>query len=259
MRSAEEFNEVQRLIAIGLNDCAIARQTGIPRKTVWQWRKRPGVRSRYQAGSSDCGVEHDLAALPPAAYCYLLGLYLGDGCISRHPRTFHLRITCDTKYPAIIARGREAIDMLFPLQRAGVVYRQPYKCADVSHFSKHWPCLLPQHGPGRKHNRRIALEPWQQFLVDQATEEFITGLIHSDGCRVVANDRGVTSIRYHFSNRSEDIIGLFTAALDKLDIHWTRSTKYIVSIYRKADTARLDEFIGPKDRAVPWTNVHYTA
>ncbi len=124
---------------------------------------------------------------------------------------------------------------------------------------KHWPCLLPQHGPGKKHNRRIALEPWQQALVDQATEEFVIGLIHSDGCRVVANDRGVRSIRYHFSNRSEDIIGLFTAALDNLGIHWTRSTKYIVSIYRKADTARLDTFIGPKAIAVPWNDAHYTA
>jgi hypothetical protein len=35
---------------------------------------------------------------------------------------------------------------------------------------------------------------------------------------VVANDRGVRSVRYHFSNRSEDIIGLFTAALDHLEI-----------------------------------------
>jgi hypothetical protein len=126
-------------------------------------------------------------------------------------------------------------------------------------YSKHWPCLLPQHGPGKKHTRPIVLEPWQQALVDQATEEFVLGLIHSDGCRVVANDRGVRSIRYHFSNRSEDIIGLFTAALDKLGIHWTRSTKYIVSIYRKADAARLDEFIGPKTRAVPLTGVHYAA
>jgi hypothetical protein len=83
-------------------------------------------------------------------------------------------------------------------------------------------------------------------------------LIHSDGCRVIASDRGVRSIRYHFSNRSEDIIGLFTAALDRLDIHWRRSTKCIVSIYRKADTARMDEFIGPKDRAVPLEHVHYT-
>ena len=32
-----------------------------------------------------------------------------------------------------------------------------------------------------------------------------------------------------------------------------------VSIYRKAATARLDEFIGPKDRAVPLKGVHYTA
>ncbi len=67
------------------------------------------------------------------------------------------------------------------------------------------------------------------------------------------------SVRYHFSNMSEDIIGLFTAALDKLDIHWTRSSKKIVSIYRKVDTARLDTFVGPKDRAVPLNGVHYTA
>lgn len=45
----------------------------------------------------------------------------------------------------------------------------------------------------------------------------------------------------------------------RLGVHWTRSTKYIVSIYRKADTARLDEFIGPKSRAVPLEGVHYAA
>jgi hypothetical protein len=113
-------------------------------------------------------------------------------------------------------------------------------------YIKHWPCLLPQHGPGKKHTRPIRLEPWQQVLVKEATEEFVQGLIHSDGCRVVANDRGVKSIRYHFSNRSEDILGLFTGALDDLGIPWTRSSKKIVSIYRKAATARLDEFVGPK-------------
>jgi hypothetical protein len=132
-------------------------------------------------------------------------------------------------------------------------------CVEVSLYSKHWPCLFPQHGPGKKHDRRIVLEPWQQAIVDQETEEFVIGLIHSDGCRVVANDRGVLSVRYHFSNMSEDIIGLFTAALDALDIPWTRSSKKIVSIYRKAATARMDEFIGPKTRAVPLKGVHYTA
>ncbi|WP_235892610.1 hypothetical protein [Mycolicibacterium hodleri] len=169
-----------------------------------------------------------------------------------------MRIVLGTAYPAIIDRCREAIDMVMPGQHSAIM-QKPTRCVEVGHYSKHWPCLFPQHGPGRKHSRRIALEPWQQTLVDQATEEFVLGLIHSDGCRVVANDRGVRSVRYHFSNRSEDIIGLFTAALDSLNVHWTRSTKYIVSIYRKADTARLDEFIGPKSIAVPWTNVHYTS
>jgi hypothetical protein len=145
-----------------------------------------------------------------------------------------------------------------PKQNAGVLRRSD-GCTDVYLYSKHWPCLLPQHGPGPKHKRRIVLEPWQQALVDQETKEFILGLIHSDGCRVVANDRGVRSIRYHFTNHSEDILGLFTSALDQLGIHWTRSTKYIVSIYRKTDTARLDEFVGPKTRAVPLNGVHYAA
>jgi len=50
-----------------------------------------------------------------------------------------------------------------------------------------------------------------------------------------------------------------TLAGDTLEIPWTRSSKYIVSIYRKAATARLDTFVGPKDRAVPLNSVHYTA
>jgi hypothetical protein len=41
MRSAEEFNEVLRLIATGMNDCAVARMTGVPRPTIRDWRCRP--------------------------------------------------------------------------------------------------------------------------------------------------------------------------------------------------------------------------
>lgn len=257
MRSADEFNEVRRLISTGMNDCAIARLTRIPRPTVRDWRRSPPNGLRRPTASSACGIDHDFSQLPPEAYCYVLGMYLGDGSISRNRRVWRLRITCDKKYPAIIDRCRRAIEVLMPGQHTGIVQR--VGCVDVSLHSKHWPCRLPQHGPGRKHLRTIRLEPWQQALVDAQTEEFVLGLIHSDGCRVVANDRGVTSIRYHFSNRSEDILGLFTAALDALDIPWTRSTKYIVSVYRKAATARLDEFVGPKDCAVPLTGVHYTA
>jgi hypothetical protein len=110
----------------------------------------------------------------------------------------------DKKYPEIIERCRKAIDMLMPRQRASVE-NQSKGCVLVSLYSKHGPCPLPQHGPGRKHLRPIRLEPWQELLVGQATMEFIRGLIDSDGCRMVANDRGVRSVHYHFSNRSDDI------------------------------------------------------
>jgi hypothetical protein len=159
--------------------------------------------------------------------------------------SWRLRVILDKKYPGIIDRCRMAIDSLFPGQQASV-QQQPKGCVVVSHYSKHWPCLLPQHGPGRKHLRRIRLEPWQEVLVKEATEEFVRGLIDSDGCRVVANDRGVKSVRYHFSNRSEDIRALFCAALDDLGIPWTQPRWFEVAVYRKAAVARLDEFVGPK-------------
>ncbi|WP_396903359.1 helix-turn-helix domain-containing protein [Mycolicibacterium sp.] len=69
MRSADEYFEVVKLIAAGLNDCEIARRTGIPRKTVWQWRRMPGVRPRSTTDSSGRCTVHDFATLPAKAYC----------------------------------------------------------------------------------------------------------------------------------------------------------------------------------------------
>ena len=204
------------------------------------------------------GSIHDFAALPAAPYCYVLGLYLGDGCISRSRRVWRLRIVLDKKYPAIIDRCRDSnrhADAR-PARRDHATAQELRRSLAVLETLA---VPVPPARPRQEAHATIALEPWQQALVDTATEEFILGLIHSDGCRVVANDRSVKSIRYHFSNMSEDIHGLFTAALDALGIPWTRSSKKIVSIYRKAATARLDEFVGPKDHAVPLNGVHYTA
>ena len=113
-------------------------------------------------------------------------------------------------------------------------------------YSNHWPCLFPQHGPGRKHTRPILLNDWQQEIVRDQTSEFITGLIHSDGCRVETLDRGVPSVRYHFSNRSSDIRQLFCDALEHIGIHWTQNARYSIAVYRKRDTALLDSLIERK-------------
>jgi hypothetical protein len=74
----------------------------------------------------------------------------------------------------------------------------------------------------------------------------LRGLIHSDGCRFMNTGRGGwRHPRYAFSNRSAHIRGIFCMACQRLGLHWTRAP-YTIYVSRKADVARLDEFVGPK-------------
>lgn len=245
-RPKHEYDKVLRLVAAGHNDCQIARLTGVHRRTVLDWRWGKGARARRYPENHSGHCEHDFSSLPTRSYSYLLGMYLGDGYIAAQRRgVYQLRIYSDSQYVGIIDECCKAMEAVFPEQHAYVLPRES-RCVTISMYSKHWPCLFPQHGNGRKHNRLIRLEAWQDRIAREEPKALLRGLIHSDGCRVIANDRGVKSVRYHFSNRSEDIKGIFCSALDQLEVPWTRPSDRDIAIYRKAATARLDEFIGPK-------------
>ena len=182
MRSAEEWELVTRWIAWGLNDCQIARLTGIPRTTVRQWRhlgRQPGA----WPARSDCPVCHG-AYLDAEAYSYLFGLYLGDGHISSHSRgVFKLRIFLDDRYPNIIKEAGDAMRRVRPISSMSLIHVSLIGCTEVCAYWKHWPCLFPQHGPGMKHTRSIKLQAWQRDIVVSHPELFLRGLIHSDGYR----------------------------------------------------------------------------
>lgn len=250
MRGAEEVAAVQALHSEGRNASEIASITGLPPSTVRDWLSRP-VRAR-ESGCPTCGRSHDFQALP-ASYVYLLGLYLGDGCISAHPRAVHrMRIFLDLRYPEIVSACAAAIQDLVPGNRVGVqqhfsnyVERDEPSNVEVSAYSKSWPCLFPQHGPGKKHERPIVLVAWQLELVEREPSGLLRGLIHSDGCRFMNTGRNWRSPRYPFSNRSDDIRAIFCHACDLLGVRWTTAPR-TVYVSRKADVALLDEFIGPK-------------
>ncbi|MBA3370833.1 MAG: helix-turn-helix transcriptional regulator [Thermoleophilaceae bacterium] len=73
----ETVNEARRLAAEGRSMADVARFIGVPRRTVAAWilgLSRPSP----SRGCARCGHTHRLDELP-AAYVYLLGLYLGDG------------------------------------------------------------------------------------------------------------------------------------------------------------------------------------
>ncbi|MFI9323787.1 hypothetical protein ACIGXI_28955 [Kitasatospora aureofaciens] len=88
--------------------------------------------------------------------------------------------------------------------------------------------------------------------------DLICGLIHSDGCRITNwTTRTVSGVekryeypRYFFTNKSTDIILIFTKALDSVGVRWTAVTNpngaVVVSIARKEAVALMDSYVGPK-------------
>ena len=243
MRTLRERREVNKWIARGASDYAIAGITGIPRGTVQRWRTKP------QHGPQTAGRWR-----PPdaASYAYLLGIYLGDGCLSR--RGTVLMIAKDAQYPRIVDGAEEAIEATVP----GINARRYHPIDNLVRLvasSTLWREAFPQHGPGRKHERRIQLAEWQLTITTAFPRELLRGLIQSDGCRTI--NRFKTKLpsgriasyeypRYFFSNLSDDIRRIFCEHCELLGIRWTQSNPRNISISHRKSVALLDEFIGPK-------------
>ncbi|MFD7440324.1 helix-turn-helix domain-containing protein [Streptomyces sp. NPDC059909] len=247
------------LLRGGARNADVARRPQVPIGTVGYWKHK----DRAQRG--ECPGRHDPECprcdgrdLDEPAYAYLLGLYLGDGHIIQYSghRVPNLVITCAEDWPGLMDECETAMQDVFPDNSVCRVRRTG--CRNVKVYSNHLWCMFPQHGPGKKHERKIALEPWQQEIVDAHPWEFIRGLIHSDGCRitnwttrVVGGERKRYEYpRYFFSNKSDDIRGLLTDALDKVGVRWTTlargSDPFNISVARKESVALMDAHVGPK-------------
>ncbi|MFD0331004.1 hypothetical protein ACFQZC_29570 [Streptacidiphilus monticola] len=72
-------------------------------------------------------------------------------------------MTLDDAWPGIIDATETAMRTVMPAYRTGRAQRTG--CTVVKSYSVHWTCLFPQHGPGLKSSRRIALQPWQHQIV----------------------------------------------------------------------------------------------
>ena len=265
MHSSATVVSVLKLHEAGLNNCEISRRTGVSRPTIRDWvhgkvphsfRSKPLIYGRrLEPGQScrRCGLGSHRFDRLGGDYVHLLGLYLGDGSIAEHRRSvYRLRITLDVRYPGIVRECEEVMQAVVPWNRVSRQLRK-CNCYEVHAYSKSWPCLFPQHGPGPKHTRPIFLSDWQQELAERWPDQLLKGLIQSDGCRFINTGRGGwRHPRYAFSNVSTDVTSIFCSACDCLGLRWTaafpKSETAAVAIYvsRKADVARLDEFVGPK-------------
>jgi hypothetical protein len=238
-----------------MRDADNAAAHGVAVKTIRRWRRV------YQRRGLPRGQAHVDVACPrchgselaEAAYAELLGWYLGDGHLSLGRRgVYALSIINDARYVEDNARLKLLMRTVKPGSRP---HARSVPGAVITTVSwKHWTCLLPQHGPGRKHERPIVLEDWQRDVVEAHPAAFLRGLFHSDGCRVRNWARRTVAgapkrydyPRWQFTNVSDDIRGLCCWALDLIDIPWRRSNAHVISVSRRAAVARLDELIGLK-------------
>jgi hypothetical protein len=191
--------EALRLSAAGLNDCEVGRRLGIPRSTVRDWR-----RPRHFAHlltCPRCGDRLRPLAFSDPDYAELPGCIWGTAtsassrgrraCGSRSTRA--IRASSTTPRPCSAAASR-TIGSGAWFDDGGVVV--------VHVYCGHLACVFPQHGPGKKHERRILLEDWQRTIVDAEPWSFLRGCIRSDGCVFVNRTGRYEYVSYGFANHS---------------------------------------------------------
>lgn len=210
--------------------------------------RRGRRRGPYRIGARPAFVgSTDLLPEARAPYVHLLGLYLGDGSIVS--KSARLEIALDARYPSIIAACAGSMRAVHPRGRANLRTRGE-TCVIVNSYGRHWLSLFPQHGPGHKHLRPIVLAEWQRELVVANPTSMMRGLLDSDGSRFDRWVGGKCYPAYEFTNRSEDILGIFCWVADLLGIHYTRASAWDISIARRRDVAFLDERIPLKTTLV---------
>ena len=223
MHPVEVRETALALIEQGVNDCEVSRRIGVPRATVRDWRRPRYERKRATAVCPRCWQPSRPVWFSATDYAELLGLYLGDGHIVRMGRTYRLRIFFDSKYPNLINEASALLDRCFAGNAVSASRSRKGTTTIVGVYSRHLPCLFPQHGSGKKHERPIVLEAWQRACVERSPMNFVRGCIRSDGSCFV-NRTGPYSYRsYEFSNYSSDIADLFARACDLVGIRYRRN------------------------------------
>lgn len=235
------------LLAQGLNDCEVSRRIGVPRRTVRDWRVPSYVpRANARAVCLRCWQPTSKVAFSPEDYAELLGLYLGDGHITEMARAQRLRLTLDAKYPLIVREASELIARIVPQNKVGSQTRHQGRMVTLHAYHGHWTCLFPQHGPGKKHERPIELEPWQEELLARAPFAFLRGCIRSDGCVFLNRTGRYVYESFDFTNRSKGILSLFASACALAGVE-CRVYERSVRIYRRASVALMLEHVGRKN------------
>jgi len=240
MRTMDEYNNALKLRDNGLNNSQISRELNIPRRTIIDWVSgKIKIKDRYYKNITSDQIIDTISK--EKSYSYILGVYLGDGHITKMARTYRIRIFQDTKYPGLIKLHGDELSNLLDKNKICLVKNANSNCMVIVAYSCILPIIFPQHGAGRKHNRKIKLEEWQEEIIKRFPIEFISGLLYSDGCIFYSKGK----LCYEFSNMSKNILEIFEWVCDLLNVKHTRTWKS-VNIRKKSEVEKIAKLVPTK-------------
>ncbi|MBI4358087.1 MAG: LAGLIDADG family homing endonuclease [Candidatus Omnitrophica bacterium] len=136
----------------------------------------------------------NLADIDRRTLAYVIGVAIGDGNLSNpNGRAPRLRITCDARYPFLIRKFCDAIQVLLPENKVNIIKRTK-SYVDISCYSKRWERWLGwQSKNGSKYQQNVSVPKWilenKKFSIP-----CLRGLIETDGS--IYQDRGYKMVNF---------------------------------------------------------------
>ncbi len=160
------------LMEHGISLRSISMSIGISRATLHDWREHPEISTNPRAVRPRCAANPTLP-IPSAAYAYLLGLQLGDGCTSdgctslacaRDKGVWKLRIICSDTWPGLLLECERAMSIVRPASKVRTqqnvgrtevmitrhFLRYPYRRRPPSHKIRPYRGFPQAAPPGRR-------------------------------------------------------------------------------------------------------------
>ena len=243
-----DINLIEKVVEefkLNPNKLALSKKFKIPRATLRYWLNTDFLeRKNIDKIEEDNYLERvfDRIRKNKEIYNFILGLYIGDGCITKNKMSYRIRIVQDNKYKNSIREISSVMESFFE-KNSTLTY--PEGCTVVTIFDKYLPIYFPQHGEGKKHDRKIELSDFQLENIDYGN--LMRGLFISDGSYYLAKQKYE---RYNFTNKSLDIINIFRDCLNYFDIsHGCRIKQngiYVVEIQKKSEVVKMKDLVGIK-------------
>lgn len=225
----------------GKNKSQLSREYNIPRPTLRYWIKKDTNGESMTQRKSDIPIEYIIEKIKKnkEMYNYILGIYLGDGHISPNKNSYKLRIVMDSKYPNLVHETRICLRNFF---ESPVSVNSREGCKVISVFDKNLPKYFPQHGFGKKHDRKIILSDFQ--IENISYSDLLKGLWLTDGSYYLRKNKYEA---YNFTNKSIDIVSIFEKCLNSLSISYRKRVKndgiWVIEVAKKSEVNKMKSIV----------------